>query len=129
MNRAFDAARSLGAKVYFGFAPVEGESLVAAAQTLSHLQAYETLLKSIYHIDGLMGSCKDYVYARKYCYDCAYHTNAYGRTYRTYQLYLDIADIIGIDNPNGIYSKGTNFAGCLFEQNSDGKPLTQFNFK
>ncbi len=128
MNRAFDAARSSGARVYFGFAPIDGESLVPEAQTLSHLQAYETLLKNIYHIDGLMGSCKDYIYARKYCYDCAYHTNAYGRTYRTYQLYLDIASTLGIENPTGIYSKGTNFAGCLFEVESDGTPLTKVDF-
>ena len=129
MNRAFDAARSSGAKVYFGFAPIDGESIVPEAQNLAHFRAYEKLIENIYHIDGLMGSCKDYIYARKYCYDCAYHTNAYGRTYRTYQLYLDIADTLGIENPNGIYSKGTNFEGCLFENNSNGKPLTQINFK
>ena len=128
MNRAFDAARSSGAKVYFGFAPIDGESIVPEAQNLAHFRAYEKLIENIYHIDGLMGSCKDYIYARKYCYDCAYHTNAYGRTYRTYQLYLDIADTLGIENPNGIYSKGMNFAGCLFEGESDGTPLTKVDF-
>jgi hypothetical protein len=128
MNKAFDAARSSGAAVYFGFAPIDGESLVPEARNLAHFLAYDELISSIYHIDGLMGSSKDYIFARKYCYDCAYHTNAYGRVYRTYQLYVDIADKIGIENPNGIYSKGTVFWGLIFEEGSDGRPVDELDF-
>lgn len=128
MNKAFDSARSSGAAVYFGFAPIDGESLVPEAQNLAHLEAYDALIERIYNVDGLMGSCKDYIYARKYCYDCAYHTNAYGRVYRTYQLYVDIAEKIGIENPNGIYSKGTVFWGCIFEDGSNGRPVTELDF-
>ena len=128
MNRAFDAARSSGAKVYFGFAPMDAQSLVTEAQNIAHIEAYEALLKNIYHVDGLMGSCKDYLFNRKYCFDSAFHTNAYGRTYRTYQLYLDIAATIGVENPNGLCSKGTNFDGLLFEGESNGKPITGVDF-
>ena len=64
----------------------------------------------------------------KYFYDCAYHVNDYGRTYRTYGLYRDIAEIIGIIDVKGIYSLGRDFEGCMFEDGSDGTPVTAVDF-
>jgi hypothetical protein len=75
-----------------------------------------------------MGSAVDYVYNHKYFYDCAFHVNDYGRAYRTYGLYLDIAEAIGLEAPNGFLSKGTDFDGCLFEEGSDGTPLVGVDF-
>ena len=62
------------------------------------------------------------MYDHRYFYDCAFHLNDYGRTYRTYQMYVDICSVLGIDTPHGLYDCGNDFEGCVFESNSNGKP-------
>ena len=128
MNRAIDSAKSSGAKVYFGFCPVDASSIVEPSRTLTVLAEYDAMIDRIYNFDGLIGSSKNYIYDRSYFYDCAFHTNYYGRTYRTYNLYLDISSLLGKDNPHGIYDVGKDFEGCLFEENSTGKPLREVDF-
>ena len=70
-----------------------------------------------------MGSSIDYVYNHEYFYDCAFHLNDYGRTLRTYQLYTDLCEILGITEKKGITDVGRDFNGCLFEVGTTGAPL------
>jgi hypothetical protein len=128
MNSAIDAARASGARVYFGFAPTDANAVVEEARNEEWINGYDGLISSLYHFDGNLGASKDYIYNHKYFYDCAFHVNDYGRTYRTYQIYLDLGDIIDIKRYRGIYDAGTDFEGCLFESDSDGSPLEKVDF-
>ena len=128
MNYVINKAKASGAGVYFGFAPADAYALVEAAKNTEWLLDYDALIMDLYDFDGLMGSAADYVYNHKYFYDCAFHVNDYGRAYRTYGLYVDIAKILGLEKINGYYSKGTDFDGCLFEEGSDGTPLEKVDF-
>ena len=128
MNFVINKAKSSGSKVYFGFAPADAYALVEAARNTEWILNYDALILDLYDFDGLMGSALDYVYNHKYFYDCAFHVNDYGRAYRTYNLYLDIAEKLGLEEYNGFYSKGTDFDGCLFEEGSDGTPLEGVDF-
>ncbi|MBO5945695.1 MAG: leucine-rich repeat protein, partial [Clostridia bacterium] len=123
MNMAIGKAKSSGAAVYFGFAPADADKLVDEAKNLEWLLAYDALILDLYEFDGILGSCTDYIYNHQYAYDCAFHLNNYGRTYRTYTLYTHIAEKVGITEINGIYSVGLEFEGCLFESGSDGTPV------
>ena len=128
INSAIDKVKATGAKVYFAFAPSDADAIVDEAKSAEKIDEYDALISRVYNFDGLLGSAKDYVYNHKYFYDCAYHVNDYGRTYRTYMLYLDIAEVIGLEYTVGFYSVGTDFAGCEFEDGSDGTPLTKVDF-
>ena len=128
MNMAIGKARASGAAVYFGFCPADASEVVPEAQNAEWLAAYDKLISDLYDFDGILGSCADYTYASKYFYDCAFHVNDYGRVYRTYMLYADICRTLGITEINGIYSVGTDFDGCLFEEGSDGTPVTKVDY-
>lgn len=128
MNYVINKAKASGAGVYFGFAPADAYALVEAARSTEWILDYDALIMELYDFDGLMGSAVDYVYNHKYFYDCAFHVNDYGRAYRTYNLYRDIAETIGLENINGYTSKGTDYDGCLFEEVSDGTPLVGVDF-
>ena len=121
MNRAIALAKSGGAKVYFAFCPSDANALVDGADTYAALRAYDELIMSTYDFDGLVGMAENYVFDHSYFYDCAFHLNDTGRTYRTYRMYLDLAAILGIDNVKGYKSVGTDFDGCTFED-TDGTP-------
>ena len=123
MNRAINAARASGARVYFSFCPVEGDKLVTGANTTAWLDAYDKLIDDIYDFDGRVGSCRDYIFASEYFYDNAFHLNDYGRTYRTYQLYLDICTVLEIDAVMDQNSLGTDFDGCLFDGGTVDSPI------
>jgi len=127
-NYSIKKAKSSGAKVYFGFAPVDAMSLVDEAKSLDWLDAYDAMMRDEFEFDGIVGSSKNYIFSREYFYDCAYHTNDYGRTYRTYNLYCDLADILGIEDKCSIYDKGIKFEGCLFESGSLGSPNIEVDF-
>ena len=128
MERAIAKVKASGASVYFTFAPVDADEVVPEARNLEWIAAYDKLITDIYDFDGLIGSSADYIYNHKYFYNCAYHVNDYGRTYRTYMLYLQIAEILGIKSANGIYSKGTDFIGCQFEEGSNGAPIHEVDY-
>ena len=119
INSAIDKVKATGAKVYFAFAPTDANAIVPEARSAAKIDEYDALIASVYHFDGLLGKAKDYVYAHEYFYDCAYHVNDYGRTYRTYDLYCDIADVLKIESVKGMYSLGESFEGCLFEKETD----------
>ena len=128
VNRAIRLIKATGATVCFGFAPVDGDDVVPEAQNAAWLDAYDALIRDNYEFDALLGSCKDYIFAHTYFYDCAYHVNDYGRTYRTYQLYLDVCELVGKENVRDIDAVGTDFKGCLFESDSDGTPVTKVSY-
>lgn len=128
INSAIDKVKATGAKVYFAFAPTDADAVVDEARSAERIDSYDDLIMSVYHLDGLLGNAKDYVYNHKYFYDCAYHVNDYGRTYRTYGLYCDIANVLGYDSLKGIYDEGTSFEGCKFEVGSDGTPVDKVDF-
>ena len=125
MNRAIDLAKSSGAQVYFAFCPSDANALVDGADQRDYLAAYDALIKSTYHFDGLVGSAENYVFDHSYFYDCAFHLNDTGRTYRTYRMYLDLASILGITDTARYKSVGTDFDGCVFE-NTDGTPINNW---
>ena len=123
MNFAIDKAKSSGALVYFGFCPVDADALVEGADSLEWLKSYDNMLLSLYNIDGLMGSSADFIFDHSYFYDSAFHPNDYGRTFRTYRLYLAIAEVLGIDNVKDLRDEGTDFDGCLFEIGDSNSPI------
>ncbi len=127
LNRAIAKAKSSGAKVYFGFCPVDADKLVSGANSLAHLEAYDKFIDDTFDFDGRVGTAFRYVFAHRYFYDCAFHPNDYGRTYRTYQLYLDLAVKLGISDTKNITDAGTDFDGCLFEDGAVRAPLTAWN--
>ena len=123
MNAVFRSIKASGAQVYFSFAPVNESALAEGAKSAAALSAYdELILNTYYELDGIVGHSIDYVFNHEYFYDCAFHLNDYGRVYRTYQLYLDLAEILGIEEPLGIRGAGVSFEGCIFEPDSDGEP-------
>lgn len=129
MNRAFAKIKGTGAGVYFAFAPVDEHALTAEAKSASHLSAYDELILDTYTaLDGIVGSSVDFVFNHEYFYDCAFHPNDYGRTYRTYRLYVHLAEMLGIDEIKEIKSEGVYFVGCLFEDTTDGEPKFPIGF-
>ena len=124
MNRVIASAKSSGASVYFGFCPVDGDKLVEGASSSRWLAAYDKLIDDTYIFDGRIGKAESYVFDHKYFYDCAFHPNDYGRTYRTYQLYLDIVNTLKINNTKTVTELGTSYQGCLFESGAVNEPLT-----
>ena len=129
MNRVIALAKSSGAKVYFSFCPVDYSALCddAMADLSSWCSEYDDFIADTYVFDGVMGDSVSYVYSREYFYDCAFHPNDYGRTYRTYTLYCDLAGELGMTGIKGILDVGIDFEGCLFETPPDGKPLFRIN--
>jgi hypothetical protein len=71
----------------------------------------------------VLGKSSDYVFAHVYFYDNAFHLNDVGRAYRTYRVYLDLAELLGIEDIAGFTECGTDFEGCIFEGTS-GIPKT-----
>ena len=128
MNHAIASAKSSGAKVYFGFCPADADAVVEEARNEAWLKAYDKMIADNYDFDGFIGTSQEYIFNHKYFYDCAFHLNDYGRTYRTYKLYLDVCEVLGITATHGIYDVGTDFEGCLFEEGSDGTPLTKVDY-
>ncbi len=115
LNRVINIAKSGGASVYFSFCPVDEAELVAGADSIAWQAAYDKMLLDTFDFDGNVGTSSDYIFATEYFYDNAFHLNDYGRTYRTYQLYLDLCAILGIAEPTNQYGVGENFDGCLFD--------------
>lgn len=127
MNGAILAAKSSGASVYFGFCPVDADKLVSEARNDAWLAAYDKLILDTFEFDGLVGSCKNYIFAHEYFYDNAFHPNDVGRTYRTYRAYLDLCDILDA-SPLGFKAAGDEFEGCIFEEGSLGEPIHSVDY-
>jgi len=130
MNAVIDTARGSGAKVYFSFAPADADKLLdeAKADIGEWCSAYNNLILDTYTFDGIVGSSKNYIFNHQYFYDNAYHTNYYGRVWRTYTLYSDLADILGITEIKNYNAAGTEFDGCKFESVSDNAPLYKVDY-
>ena len=115
VNEALEAIKGAGAKTYFAFPPADANAVVPEAKDAAWIAAYDNLILTTYTaLDGILGSSADYIYDHEYFYDCALHLNDYGRTIRTYDLYLDIAKKLGITSPKGMKDVGESFVGCLF---------------
>ena len=130
MNRAINAARSSGAKVYFSYAPMDYSAICkeAKADLDSWLSAYEKFIADTYDFDGIIGEAKNYMFDHKYFYNNAYHTNNYGRVYRTHRMYVDVASIFGISNPKRVLDGAGVYDGCLFEKDAVNGPVTGVKF-
>ena len=129
VNRMISEIKATGASVYFSFAPVDGTGVEGStwgvipevkADPDTWLAAYDKLITDTFIVDGNIGKSSSYIYHHNYFYDNAYHLNNWGRTIRTYQLYVDLCDVLGIDNPCAATARGTDFKGCLFEKNTTG---------
>ena len=66
MNRAINAAKLSGAVVLFGFCPVDANYLVDEAKNSAWLEAYDKLILDTFEFDGLLGSCKNYIFAHEF---------------------------------------------------------------
>ena len=128
LNRAIDSAKSSGAAVYFTFAPVDYDALAkeAKADLANWCDAYEAFISESYNFDGLLGETEDYIFAHKYFYNNAYHTNNYGRVYRTYQMYLDLCPLLGIETPFKVLDRAFTIEGCQYEWGAVDGPLTPY---
>ena len=128
MNRAINSARSSGAKVYFTFAPIDYDAIAkeAKADLGAWCDKYEKFISENYAFDGLVGETENYFFAHKYFYNNAYHTNNYGRVYRTYQMYLDLCPLLGIETPFKVLDKAFTIEGCNFEWGAVDGPLTPY---
>jgi hypothetical protein len=125
MNRAINAAKSTGAKVYFSFCPMDASRLCedALADIDAWCRAYENMIESTYAFDGVLGNVKDYFMNHEYFYDNAFHPNDYGRTVRTYQVYKDLSVLFENSNPHTVdYIRDGVIAGCRVETDYDGIP-------
>ena len=125
MNRAIHAAKSTGARVYFSFCPADVSRLCedALADVGAWCAAYEDWLESTYAFDGLLGHAIDSLMHHEYFYDNAFHPNDYGRTYRTYQVYLDLCTLFNYKAVHTMdYIKDGAIPGCRVETDYDGVP-------
>ena len=131
MQRSIKSAQSSGAKVYFSFCPADADKLVPEAKNLEWLLAYDEMIADLYCFDGVLGSCVNYIFAHQYFYDCAFHPNDLGRTYRTYQVYSDLCDLLG-KQKRMYFSVGEDFEGCIFRENGkisgDGRPFVGVDY-
>ena len=123
LNRVINVAKASGAKVYFSFAPIDADKLTdeAKADISGHTAEYDSLILDLYDYDGLVGSSKNYIFAHVYFYNNAYHPNYYGRVWRTYTLYSDLAAMLGKDKKD-YNDAGYDYEGCLFEMVHDNQP-------
>ena len=128
VNRVIALLKSEGAKVFFGYCPTDTEGVIEEARNKEWLAAFDQLIKDTYDFDASVGKAENYIYNHIYAYDCNYHLNDYGRTYHTYQFYVDLCKTLGINDINGMYEFGTDFLGCIFEEGSDGTPLQKVDF-
>ena len=129
LNRSIQIAKSSGAGVYFGFCPVDASALVDGAEDSAWQMRYDALIDSTFNFDGNVGTVSDYIWHHKYFYDCAFHLNDTGRVLRTYRMYIDLAAILGYVPNKKLYSVGTGFAGCLFEDGGTTGALTDWRAK
>ena len=125
MNRVITAAKAGGAKVYFTFCPSDGAKITDEVRAGGEdwLLAYDAMILENYAFDGLLGSSLTYLYNHKYFYNNAFHLNDYGRTWRTYDMYCDLAALLGITSVHGVRDVGVEFEGCLFEATNENEPL------
>ena len=123
MRHAVAQAKTGGAKVYFGFAPTDAGALIDEVNA-AWLTRFDTLFANAYGFDGALGKSADFIYDHRYFYDCAFHTNNYGRAIHTYQLYRAVCDVTGRTPSRAHGSLGTDFAGCIFETDRAGAVLT-----
>ena len=126
VNRVIAKAKLSGAKICFSFCPVDADKLVEDARSYDWMLAYDDMIEDVYDFDGVVGSSVNYVFAHEYFYDNAFHLNDIGRAYRTYRMYLDIAELLSFE-PRDFLAVGTRYEGCIFEGES-GEPLISVDF-
>ena len=102
-----------GAAVYFSFCPADEFALIDEAKSEAWQKAYDAYIAETLDVT-VLGTCSDYIWAHKYFYDCAFHVNDIGRPLRTYQLYKDLAQELGL-SVKAMDAVGTDYDGCIFE--------------
>ncbi|MBQ8529292.1 MAG: leucine-rich repeat protein [Clostridia bacterium] len=129
MNAAIDSAKSSGASVYYTFAPMDADAMSDAvkADPYAHFTAYESFISENYRFDGILGDAESYIYNHKYFYNNAYHPNNYGRAYRTYSMYLDLCELLGIEEPLSM-REATRYGECLLEDGAMWGPITGVDY-
>ena len=142
LNYEIELAQSYGAKVYYNFAPVCDTAILKDIRTAGPewFDRQEQMLLDTFSFDGVLGDAENYIFNYKYFYDSAYHPNNFGKTYRTYRVYLDLCELLGITEIKDFYLGGTPdadgyirdengnplFHATLFEAGSEGgKPVTE----
>ena len=119
VKRVISKVTATGAKVYFGFSPVNKYALTEEAKTAAQQAAFDQLITDTFGFE-LLGSCSDHIYDWVYMFQGSdgsdFHLNDYGRAINTYTVYKNLCKKLGL-TPS-VYKDpaiGTDFAGCLFE--------------
>jgi len=117
VRRILGQVTDAGATVYFGFCPVNEYALTQTAKTPEQQAAFDRLIEETFGFE-LLGSCSDHLYDWIYMYKGSdgsdFHLNDYGRAINTYKMYVHLCEKLGL-TPVGMKEYGTDFAGCLFE--------------
>lgn len=109
LNHAISIVQKNGAKIYYNFAPVSDTAIIKEARDAGPkwFDDFEAFILEHFNFDGVLGDAENYIFNVKYFYDSAYHPNNYGKTYRTYRIYLDLCELLGIEEIKDFYLGGT----------------------
>ncbi len=128
LSHCVSEAKKGGAKVYFGFCPTDRDSLISQIDA-KWMQDYDTMMRTGYGFDGLVGTVDKFIYNHQYFHNCAFHLNDYGRTWHTYNMYTHICAVLGKTVKHKAGDVGTNMEGCIFEKDAGGKVLESPKFQ
>lgn len=109
-NKIAAIAEGRGAKVFFGFCPVNEKSLTIDADPA----VYDALVAQLYDFD-ILGSSEDHVFANNLFYDAdQHHVTNKGTVKHTYQFYLDLCEAFDIEVKYDANAFKGTIAGCAW---------------
>ena len=136
LNYEIELAQKNGARVYYNFAPVAETAIIAEAREMGPewFDNFESFIIETFSFDNVLGEAENYIFAVKYFFDSAYHPNNYGKSFRTYRVYLDLCEMLGITEISDYYLGGepdedgyirdengkSLYHATLFESDSEG---------
>ncbi|MBO5790171.1 MAG: leucine-rich repeat protein [Clostridia bacterium] len=114
-NKIAAIAEDNGAKVFFGFCPVNKKSLSTAASSAAQQQRYDALLAELYDFD-ILGSSSKHVFDYSYFYQAdQHHVTDKGTVKHTYQFYLDICEAFDLEVKHDANAfKNDGIPGCAW---------------
>lgn len=90
LNEYIAYARSVGAKVYFEFCPINSLGLSGGSQSEAMRAEFEQYLRESLDCTVIAASIEDYIYKAEYFYDTNFHLNSDGAVMHTVNLLRDL---------------------------------------